>query len=121
MRGRLLRLDGFSAGPPQGKMRPLGGQRPAKRWSVGALVPGPAAVVAPVVVALGVAPVGVDITTLTAAVTSMTPAQGPHHAAAQGERKPCECGNLQNTSDGFHETLLGGHGGRTVGQRAVGL
>lgn len=28
----------FAAGPPQGEMRPLGGQRPAQRWSVGALI-----------------------------------------------------------------------------------
>ena len=27
---------GFPAGPPQGEMRPLGGQRPAQRRSVGA-------------------------------------------------------------------------------------
>ncbi len=30
---------GFAAGPPQGKTRPPGGQRPAQRWSVGATLP----------------------------------------------------------------------------------
>ncbi len=29
---------GFAAGPPQGETRPLGGQRPAQRWSVGAVI-----------------------------------------------------------------------------------
>ncbi len=33
-----LITTGFAAGPPQGETRPLGGQRPAQRWSVGALI-----------------------------------------------------------------------------------
>ena len=33
-----VRADDFAAGPPQGEMRPLGGQRPAQRWSVGAFI-----------------------------------------------------------------------------------
>ncbi|MBA4262915.1 MAG: bifunctional proline dehydrogenase/L-glutamate gamma-semialdehyde dehydrogenase, partial [Comamonadaceae bacterium] len=36
MASRQIGADGFIAGPPQGETRPLGGQRPAQRWSVGA-------------------------------------------------------------------------------------
>jgi len=38
MASRQIAADGFTAGPPQGEARPLGGQRPAQRQSVG--VPG---------------------------------------------------------------------------------
>ncbi len=33
---RSVGAPGFAAGPPQGETSPLGGQRPAQRWSVGA-------------------------------------------------------------------------------------
>ena len=36
MASRQIGADGFTAGPPQGETRPLGGQRPAQRRSVGA-------------------------------------------------------------------------------------
>ncbi len=35
MASRQIGAEGFTAGPPQGETRPLGGQRPAQRWSVG--------------------------------------------------------------------------------------
>jgi len=36
MASRQIGAEGFTAGPPQGETHPLGGQRPAQRWSVGA-------------------------------------------------------------------------------------
>ncbi|MFM6986922.1 MAG: proline dehydrogenase family protein, partial [Hydrogenophaga sp.] len=35
MASRQIGAEGFTAGPPQGETRPLGGERPAQRWSMG--------------------------------------------------------------------------------------
>ena len=68
------------------------------------------------------APLGFAMTAGAAAVptmAAMAPTQGPHNTAPQGERKPCKHGNLDNTSDEIHVTLLGWRSGRTLGQRPV--